>query len=143
MYGVFFDLLTSAARSMVTGRSGARMVMSAGRAFGEAAAGDPQDARRVHRHQLDQPRQPDDAAVHQPIERNRNRRLEADDAERRAIELDVLLVGVMRRVIGGDDVDAAVGDALQHGVAVAGLAQRRVHLGVGVVGHRRRQHDRR
>ena len=34
------------------------------------------------------------------------RGLEADDAERRAVELDLLLVGVMRRVVGGDDVDA-------------------------------------
>ena len=53
----------------------------------------------------------DDAGVHQPIEAQRHRRLEAGDAERRAVELDVLLVVVMRRVIGGDDVDAAVGEA--------------------------------
>ena len=51
-----------------------------------------------------------DAGVHQPIEAQRHRRLEAGDAERRAIELDLLLVVVMRRVIGGDDVDAAVGE---------------------------------
>ena len=56
------------------------------------------------------------------------------------IELDVLLVVVVRRVIGGDDVDAAVGDALQHGVAIGRLAQRRVHLDVGVVRHRRAEH---
>ena len=67
--------------------------------------------RRVHRHQLDQPRQRDHAGVHQPVERERDRGLEPDDAERRAVELDVLLVVVMRRVIGGDHVDAAVGDA--------------------------------
>ena len=59
------------------------------------------------------------------------------------IELDVLLVVVMRRVIGGDDVDAAVGEALQHRVAIGGLAQRRVHLDVGVVRHRRRRASRR
>ena len=34
---------------------------------------------------------------------------EPDDAERRVVELDVLLVVVMRRVVGGDDVDGAVG----------------------------------
>ena len=51
------------------------------------------------------------AGVHEPIETQRHGRLEADDAERRAVELDVLLVVVVRRVIGGDHVDAAVGDA--------------------------------
>ena len=51
--------------------------------------------------------------MHQRVEADRHRRLEADDAERRAVELDVLLVGVVRRVVGGDDVDAAVGDALR------------------------------
>ena len=44
-----------------------------------------------------------------------------------------LLVGVVRRVIGGDGVDAAVDDAADHLVAIGGLAQRRVHLDVGVV----------
>ena len=37
------------------------------------------------------------------------------------------------RVVGGDGVDHAVEDGLDHGVAVGGRAQRRVHLGVGVV----------
>ena len=71
------------------------------------------------------------------------RGLEADDPERRAVELDHLLVGVMRRVIGGDDVDAAVGDALEHRVAIGRLAQRRVHLEVGVVADRVRRATRR
>ena len=50
------------------------------------------------------------------------------------VELDALLVVVMRRVIGRDGVDGAVGDAVQHRVAIGRLAQRRVHLDVGVVG---------
>ena len=82
-------------------------------------------------------------AMHEAVEAERHRRLEAGDAERRVIELDLLLVVVMRRVIGGDDVDAAVGEPLQHGVAVGRLAQRRVHLHVRVVGHRRRRASRR
>ncbi len=49
--------------------------------------------------------------MHEPIERERHARLVADDAERRLVELDVLLVGVVRRVIGGQRVDAAVDDA--------------------------------
>jgi len=43
----------------------------------------------------------------------------------------------MRRVIGGNDVDGPVGDPTQHRVAIGGLAQRRVHLHVRVVGNRR------
>ncbi len=43
-----------------------------------------------------------------------------------------LLVGVMRRVIGGDRVDAAVDDPAHHRVDVRLLAQRRVHLAVRV-----------
>ena len=71
--------------------------------------------------------------VHQTIEHDRHRGFEANDPERRAIELDHLLVDVMRRVVGRDHVDAAVGNALEHGVAVGGFAQRRIHLEVGVV----------
>ena len=52
----------------------------------------------------------------------------------------LLLVVVVRRVVGRDDVDAAVGEAGEHRVAIGRLAQRRVHLDVGVVGDRRRQH---
>ncbi len=43
----------------------------------------------------------------------RERGLEADDAERREVELDVLLVEMVRRVVGRDDVDGAVGDRLE------------------------------
>ena len=75
----------------------------------------------------------DASGVDEAIEHQRHGGLEPGDAERRAIELDHLLVGVVRRVVGRDHVDAAVGDALEHGVAIRGLAQRRVHLEVGVV----------
>ncbi len=46
----------------------------------------------------------------------------------------------MRRVVGRDDVDAAVGEAAEHGVAIGRFAQRRIHLRVRVVGNRLRQH---
>ena len=110
------------------------------RAFRERAAGHAEDPRRVHRQQLDQPRQRHDAGVHEAIKAERHRGLEAGDPERRAIELDVLFVGVMRRVVGRDDVDAAVLQARQHRVAIGRLAQRRIHLHVRVVGDRRPQH---
>ena len=46
------------------------------------------------------------AGVDEPVEHERHGGLQPDDAERREIELDDLLVGVMRRVVGGDHVDA-------------------------------------
>ncbi len=85
------------------------------------------------RQQLDQPRQSDDARVHEPIEAERKRRLETDDAERRAVELERLLVGMMRRVVGGDDVDRPVAEALDHRRTIGLFAQRRIHLEVRVV----------
>ena len=81
------------------------------RTLGQRSAGHAQDPRRVHRQQLDQPRQRDDAGMDEAIEAERHGGLEAGDPERRAVELHVLLVVVMRRVVGGDDVDAAVGKA--------------------------------
>ena len=111
--------------------------------FRQTAARHPQDPRRIHRQQLDEASQRNQPAMHQPIERQRHRRLEADDPERRTVELHLLLVVVMRRVVGGDDVDRAVGDAGEHRVAIRRLAQRRVHLGVGVVRDRRRPATRR
>ena len=84
--------------------------MSAGRAVRQRSAGTREDARRVRRQQLDGPHDPDPSRVDQPVEHQRHARLEADDAERRAVELDELLVRVVRRVVGGDHVDGAVGD---------------------------------
>ena len=46
---------------------------------------------------------------------------EAEDAERREIELDFLFVSAMRRVVAREDGDRAVGDALDERVDVARL----------------------
>jgi hypothetical protein len=99
-----------------------------------------ENPRRIGGHQLDETRQRDRARVDQSIERQRHGRLEPGDAERRPIELDVLLIVVMRRVIGGDHVDGAVDDSVHHGVAIQLVAKRRIHLDVGVVGPPQRQH---
>ena len=56
------------ARRCAPADPGARMVMSAGAPSDSVPPGTLQDPRRVDRHQLDQPRQPDQAGVHQPIE---------------------------------------------------------------------------
>ncbi len=65
--------------------------------------------RRPDGHARDQRRQVEHAVGDQP-EAERQRRLEPDDAVRRLVELDVLLVAVVRRVVGGDRVDRAVGE---------------------------------
>ena len=61
-------------------------------------------------------------------------RLESDDAERAALELLHLLAAGMRRVIGGDGVDGAGRDAVDHRSTSHAAAQRRLHLVVAVVG---------
>ena len=72
------------------------------------APGDVEDPRRVDRQQLDQPAHGDEPGVEQAVQRQRHRRLEADDAKGRAVELHVLLVGLVRRVVGGDGVHRPV-----------------------------------
>jgi len=83
--------------------------------------------------QLERARQAQVAGLHQVRERERERGLEADDAERRVGERPRLLVGRVRRVVGGEAVDGAVGDRGDARRAVAFGAERRVHLGVRVV----------
>ena len=46
-------------------------------------------------------------------QRDRERRLEADRAGRRSVELGLLLLDRVRRVVGGDRVDRAVGEPLR------------------------------
>jgi len=41
------------------------------------------------------------------------------------------------RMIGRDRVDAAIGESLQQCVAIGGFPQRRIHLDVRIVAHRR------
>ena len=101
--------------------------------------GSSEHPRRAGGQELDQPREVDDPGAHQAVEAQGERRLEADDAERRQAELDVLLVGVMGRVVAGDGVHRAVGEAGEERLAIRRRAQRRLHLGVGReagLGHR-------
>ena len=70
---------------------------------------------------------------HEPGDVHRERRLEPDDAVRRVGELALLLVVVVRRVIGRDEIDRAVRHRLLQRRDVVRGAQRRVHLRVRVV----------
>ena len=83
--------------------------------------------RSIERRKVDDPRRDEPGDVH------RERRLESDDAVRRVGELALLLVVVMRRVIGRDEIDRAVAHRLLQRVDVVRRAQRRIHLRVRVV----------
>src|SRR5262245_37434572 len=74
------------------------------------------------------------------IETKRHRRLQAGDAEGRAIELDMLFIVMMWSMVSSDDVDASVGETSEHRVSISNFSQGWVHLDVGVVRHRRSEH---
>ena len=101
-------------RRTVTLASGASTVRSAGPPSVSVPPGRPSTRAGLADSSSTSRGRPDHAGVHQPIEAQRHGGLEADDAERRAIELERLLVGVMRRVVGGDDVDRPVAQAFDH-----------------------------
>ena len=61
------------------------------------------------------------------------RGFKAGDAVGRVLKLDFFFVGGVGRVVGGDGVNHAVENGLDHGVAVGRGAQGRIHFGVGVV----------
>src|SRR5262245_30288932 len=69
----------------------------------------PEDASGLASNLRDRARQVEQALAHEP-KRQRQQRLEADDAVRRGLELAILLVAVVRRVVGRDRVDGAVGE---------------------------------
>src|SRR5258708_39686451 len=71
---------------------------------GERPAVEIERAGRAARQQLDEPCQVDDSAGHEPRVADAEGRLQTDHTEGREIELDILLVEMMRRVIGGDRV---------------------------------------
>ena len=103
------------------------------RALRERASRQMQHASGVGRQQFHETRQTDEPAVHEPVEAQRHRGLEPHDPERRPIELEGLLIRMMRRVVGGDHVNRPVNEPLDHRIAVGDLAKRRVHLEVRVV----------
>ena len=71
------------------------------------------------------------------VQADREGRLEAEHAVQRRVELELLLLRRVRRVVGGDGVDGAVGEPLAQRLHVLGRAQRRIHLEVRIVVARR------
>ena len=72
------------------------------------------------------------AAAHQLGDAQRQRRLEPHDAVWRLFKGKAFFEVGMGGVVGGDEVDGAVGQRLTHGQAVARGAQRRVILAFGL-----------
>ena len=93
------------------------MVRSAGCAGGDFSF-DAEYARGAGGEKLHQAHQRNFPGVHEFAERERERGFKAGDAEGRAIEFHVFAGGMMRRVVGGDGVHAAVGDAGDQRVAI-------------------------
>ena len=67
------------------------------------------------------------------LERQRQQRLQPDDAVRRRAERQAFRILVPRRMVAGDRVDRAVAQPLDDGAAVGFAAQRRRQLGEGAV----------
>ena len=129
--GVFTDLLSKASGSTVHSDleiEDRHVGDGAGR---EGAPGQAHEPRRAATQQVDAVRQVEVPGSYEAVEAERDRGLEPDDAEGSDVEGHALLVGVVRRVVGGDRVDAAVGEAGEQGLAVGFATQGRVHLEVG------------
>ena len=114
--GELRDLLADSLARNVQACSVEKSVRSAGSPGGDAPRA-AQDARRPGGEEFDHAHEGEPAGVHQ-FERERQRRLESGDAERRAIELDVLAGRLVRRVVGGDGVDGSVGEAFDQRRAI-------------------------
>ena len=74
------------------------------------------------------PAQSMQAGVDHRLLHDRQRGLQAEHAERGGLPLAVLVLVRVRRVVGGDDVDGAVGQPVAQRLDVGGRAQRRVDL---------------
>ena len=112
------------------------MVTSAGAPLAsrpQPGAGSAEDAGGACGEGRDDRRQRDASGVRQGHE-GAERRLEAADAVGGGLVLAELVGRRVRGVVGGDGVDRAIGEPFDHGLDVPPGPQRRVDLGVGVVG---------
>ena len=98
--------------------------------------------RRRRGERVDEARQRQHLVAHE-LEQNRQAQLEADHSRRSRRELAVLLELGVRRVIGRDAIDRAVGERRAERIDVFTFAQRRVHFARGVVAEDRivREHE--
>ena len=130
--GVLRPLEWNRAACTVQRRVGSTTRNIGGRTRSQRAERQAEDARWGNGHRRDDDVQRD-LGFRRHAQGQRQRRFESDHAVERPIELDFLLIAVMRCVIAGDRVDGAVGEASAHRVDIKLGAQRRMHLGVGIV----------
>src|ERR1700693_6232556 len=98
-----------------------------------SAAAEIEYARWPSGKEFDDPRQRNILLAVKLGDGQRQRGFQSRDAKRGGLELDLLFVGRMRGVVGGNGVHGAVGQGDQNSLAVRGRAQRRVHLEIRVV----------
>ena len=93
-----------------------------------AVAGQPPDPGGRVGHPLGDAGPVEQAGVDHRLLHHRQRGLQPEHPEGRRLPLAVLVLVRVRRVVGGDDVDGAVGQAGAQRLDVGGRAQRRVDL---------------
>ena len=93
-----------------------------------AVAAEPADAARADAHPVGDAGPVEQAGLDHRLGDDADRGLEAEHAEGGAVPLAVLVLRGVRRVVGGDRVDRAVGERLAQRLDVLGGAQRRVDL---------------
>ena len=118
--GVFLPLEAKREASTVHSASGSKMVTSAGDPGFSVPRSAPRKRAGRRRQTLDQRRQGESAPVHQRHERA-ERRLQHADPEGGLVESRQFLDAAVRRVVGGNHVDGAVDEGLDH----------RLHVGPG------------
>ena len=126
-----FDLNRDGSTSQLA--AGSNTVTSAGEPRRSVPPGSLKTRAGAHDMRSIEQRKVDDPRRHEPRDVHRERRLEPDDAVRRVGELALLLVVVVRRVIGRDEIDRSVAHRLLQRGDVVRRAQRRIHLRVRVV----------
>ena len=129
---VFLDRLLRLASVDLPGASGSNTTRSAGAPFASRPASRPRIRAGASVMVRSSRQQADLAVVHQS-QAHRQQGLQADDAAGRLGERQALAVLVLRAMVGGDGVDRAVLERLDHGQPVLLGAQRRRQLGEGAV----------
>lgn len=80
-----------------------------------AVAGEASDPRRCRTHHARDVRPLEQPGVHHRLVHDAQRALETHHSVRRSLPLARLVLAGVRRVVGRDDVDRTVGEALAHG----------------------------
>ena len=95
---------------------------------------DAQDARGAGGEKFDEAHEFDASGVDELIEAESERSFKSGDAEWSFIEFDGFAGGLVRRVIGGDSVNGAIGKTGEERIAIFTRCERWIHFEICVVG---------